>query len=71
MKINSILYKIKQKDEIFLNLVLDYVPETVYRVARHYSKSKQIIPIIYVKVSLFFVKSDNFIYALNYVLVMC
>jgi len=40
-----------QKDEIYLNLVLDYVPETVYRVARHYSKSKQTIPILYVKVS--------------------
>uniref|UniRef100_A0A8C7LVP0 Glycogen synthase kinase 3 beta n=1 Tax=Oncorhynchus mykiss TaxID=8022 RepID=A0A8C7LVP0_ONCMY len=25
-----------KKDEVYLNLVLDYVPETVYRVARHY-----------------------------------
>ena len=40
-----------QKDEVFLNLVLEYVPETVYRVARHYSKSKQSIPVLYVKVS--------------------
>ena len=39
-----------QKDEVFLNLVLEYVPETVYRVARHYSKSKQTIPILYIKV---------------------
>ena len=39
-----------QKDEVYLNLVLDYVPETVYRVSRHYSKAKQTIPIIYVKV---------------------
>jgi len=43
----------EKKDEIFLNLVLDYVPETVYRVARHYSKSKQIIPIIYVKLYMY------------------
>ena len=40
-----------QKEEVFLNLVLEYVPETVYRVARHYSKNKQTIPILYVKVS--------------------
>lgn len=39
-----------QKDEVFLNLVLEYVPETVYRVARHYSKSKQTIPVLYIKV---------------------
>lgn len=40
-----------QKDEVYLNLVLEYVPETVYRVARHYSKNKQTIPILYIKVS--------------------
>lgn len=40
-----------QKDEVYLNLVLDFVPETVYRVARHFNKAKSIIPIIYVKVS--------------------
>lgn len=39
-----------QKDEVYLNLVLDYVPETVYRVSRHYSRAKQILPMIYVKV---------------------
>ena len=41
---------VSQKEEVFLNLVLEYVPETVYRVARHYSKNKQTIPILYVKV---------------------
>ena len=40
-----------KKDEIYLNLVLEFVPETVYRVARHYTKLKQTLPIIYVKVS--------------------
>lgn len=33
-----------------MNLVLDFVPETVYRVARHFNKAKTTIPIIYVKV---------------------
>lgn len=30
--------------------MLEYVPETVYRVARHFTKAKLTIPIIYVKV---------------------
>lgn len=30
--------------------MLEYVPETVYRVARHFTKAKLNIPIIYVKV---------------------
>ena len=30
--------------------MLEYVPETVYRVARHFTKAKLSIPIIYVKV---------------------
>lgn len=40
-------------DEIFLNLVLEYVPETVYRVSRYYSKLKQSIPLIYVKLYMY------------------
>jgi len=43
----------EKKDEIFLNLVLDFVPETVYRVARHYSKTKQTVPILYVKLYMY------------------
>ena len=39
-----------QKDEVYLNLVLDFIPETVYRVIRHHSKAKQIMPVLYIKV---------------------
>jgi hypothetical protein len=39
-----------QADELYLNLVLEFVPETVYGVARQYQKSKQALPVIYVKV---------------------
>ncbi|EPS68300.1 hypothetical protein M569_06467 [Genlisea aurea] len=38
-----------EKDELFLNLVLEYVPETVHRVIRHHNKMSQKMPIIYVK----------------------
>ena len=37
------------KDELYLNLVLEYVPETVYRVAKHYSRMNQWMPLLYVK----------------------
>lgn len=39
-----------QKDEVYLNLMLEYIPETVYKVARQYAKSKQTIPINFIRV---------------------
>ncbi|XP_030532557.1 shaggy-related protein kinase alpha-like [Rhodamnia argentea] len=38
-----------EKDELYLNLVLEYVPETVHRVIKHYNKVTQRMPLIYVK----------------------
>lgn len=43
----------KLKEEVYLNLVLEFIPETVYRVARHYTKQKQTIPILYVKLYMY------------------
>eukprot|EP01018_Ginkgo_biloba_P023713 Gb_39485 [translate_table: standard] len=37
------------KEELYLNLVLEYVPETVNRIARHYNRMNQRMPLIYVK----------------------
>ncbi|KAJ8526486.1 hypothetical protein K7X08_028963 [Anisodus acutangulus] len=37
------------KDEVYLNLVLEYVPETVHRVIKHYNKLNQRMPLILVK----------------------
>lgn len=41
----------RQRDEVYLNLVLEYIPETVYKVSRHYNRSKQTIPISFIKVT--------------------
>ena len=49
--VQIVLCVVQQKDEVYLNLVLEFVPETVYRVARHYSKNKQVMLPIYIKVS--------------------
>mmetsp|Transcript_27495 Transcript_27495/g.20657 ORF Transcript_27495/g.20657 Transcript_27495/m.20657 type:complete len:154 (-) Transcript_27495:243-704(-) len=38
-----------KEDEIYLNVVMDYVPETVYRVLKHYNKMKQPVPTLLVK----------------------
>ncbi|XP_050539505.1 glycogen synthase kinase-3 beta isoform X2 [Daktulosphaira vitifoliae] len=42
-----------KKDEVYLNLVLEYIPDTVYKVARHYSKLRQTIPISYIKLYMY------------------
>lgn len=43
----------RQKDELYLNLVLEFVPETVYRASRHYSKLKQVMPMLQVKLYMY------------------
>ncbi|GAA5978274.1 hypothetical protein JCM21900_006265 [Sporobolomyces salmonicolor] len=42
-----------KKDEVYLNLVLEYVPETVYRASRHYAKLKQTMPMHYIKLYMY------------------
>lgn len=43
----------EKKDEIYLNLVLEFIPETVYKVARQYSKSKVTIPVAFIKLYMY------------------
>jgi serine/threonine protein kinase len=38
------------EDEVFLNLVMDYVPETLHRSIRAHTKASKHIPMLYVKV---------------------
>jgi len=42
-----------KKDEVYLNLVLEYVPETVYRASRHYVKIKQPMPMLQIKLYMY------------------
>lgn len=39
----------EKKDETFLNLVMEFIPETVHKVCRQFSKQKQQMPIMHVK----------------------
>ncbi len=39
--------------QVYLNLVLEFVPETVFRIGKHYSKSGQRMPVLFVKLYVF------------------
>ncbi|GKV13067.1 hypothetical protein SLEP1_g24139 [Rubroshorea leprosula] len=49
LKLKHCFFSTTEKDELYLNLVLEYVSETVYRVSKHYSRMNQFTPIIYVQ----------------------
>ncbi|KAI3742853.1 hypothetical protein L1987_60549 [Smallanthus sonchifolius] len=42
-------YSTTSKDELFLNLVMEYFPETIFRVLKNHSDARQRMPLIYVK----------------------
>ena len=44
VQLKHCFYTTTEKDEVFLNLVLEFVPETVYRIGKHYSKNGQRMP---------------------------
>lgn len=52
-QLDAILTNAWQKDEVYLNLVQEYVPETVYRASRYFNKMKTTMPIIEVKLYIY------------------
>lgn len=67
VKLKHCFYSSGEKpDEVYLNLVLEYIPETVYRISKHYSKVTASIPAIFIKLyvyqllrSLAYIHSSN------------
>lgn len=53
VKLKYFFYSQCEKDNVYLNLVLEFVPETVYRIARHHQKQKLSIPLIYVQLYMY------------------
>ncbi|CAL1399045.1 unnamed protein product [Linum trigynum] len=50
VQIKHCFFSTTDKEEVYLNLVLEYIAETVHRVSRHYSRmNHQHMPIIYVQ----------------------
>lgn len=49
----AVLTHQSQKDEVYLNLVQEFVPETMYRASRYFSKLKTTMPIFEVKLYIY------------------
>ncbi|KAL6124271.1 hypothetical protein ACLB2K_076785 [Fragaria x ananassa] len=49
VQLKHCFFSTTEKDELYLNLVLEYISETVYRVSKHYVRMNQHIPIIFVQ----------------------
>ena len=47
--IKHCFYTTNEKEDVYLNLVLEYVPDTVFRISKHYAKQGQRMPNIFVK----------------------
>lgn len=42
-----------KSEDVYLNLVLEYIPETVYSVAKHYNRAKESVPLFSVKLYMY------------------
>lgn len=40
-------------DEVYLNLVMEYIPETIHQTIRNHTKAKKLVPVIFTKVYMF------------------
>lgn len=43
----------EKPEEVYLNLVMEYIPETIHRTLRNHTKAKKLIPITYTKVYMY------------------
>ncbi|KAH9573679.1 hypothetical protein CY35_01G013200, partial [Sphagnum magellanicum] len=49
VQLKHCFFSTTDKDELYLNLVLEYIAETVHRIAKHYNRMNQRMPMVYVK----------------------
>ncbi|KAL9234442.1 hypothetical protein vseg_009314 [Gypsophila vaccaria] len=49
VQLKHCFFSTTEKDEVYLNLVLEYVPETIYRVLKHFNTMSQHMPIFFVQ----------------------
>lgn len=66
VELKAFFYSTSDRDEVYLNLVLEYVPETVYRASRYFSKMKMSMPALEVKLLTYqLFRSLTYIHALG------
>jgi serine/threonine protein kinase len=59
VSLKHFFYSTTDRDEVYLNLVLEFVPETVNRAARQYTRLHQRMPLLYVKLYTYQVSSPS------------
>jgi hypothetical protein len=59
-------YTTTEKDELYLNLVLEYVPQTIYQVSKTYYQDNHLMPLIYVKLYTYQVRKCVLFHISNY-----
>ncbi len=42
-----------RSDDVYLNLVLEYIPETIYSLLKHYNRSREVFPVGLVRVYMY------------------
>ncbi|ALC47836.1 gskt [Drosophila busckii] len=42
-----------KRDDVFLNLVMEYLPETLYKVERQYARAKQTLPVNFIRLYMY------------------
>lgn len=56
----------EKPEEVYLNVVMDFIPDTLYRVMKQYMKMKQMVPPILVKIYAYqLVRSIAYIHAVG------
>ncbi|ODV95413.1 hypothetical protein PACTADRAFT_50138 [Pachysolen tannophilus NRRL Y-2460] len=59
-------YHTSENDELYLNLILEYVPETLYKASQYYTHKKQNMPIFEIKLYSFqLLRALNYIHSLG------
>lgn len=58
VRLRHYFFSTTEKNEVYLNLVLEYVPETVHRVIKYYNQKNQHMPLLSVQLYMYQVNCD-------------
>ncbi|XP_017065278.2 putative glycogen synthase kinase-3 homolog [Drosophila eugracilis] len=57
----------EKRDEVYLNLVMEFLPETLYKVERQYARSKQTLPVNFVRLYMYqLLRSMAYLHSLGF-----
>jgi len=53
VQLRHCFYSRGEKDDVYLNLVMEYIPETIHRTLRNHTKANKLVPPFYVKLYMY------------------